>query len=104
MNTTAIAAVAPRQRAAVRGEVAAVVSYERPWIRTDAEVTDGSGSLFLRFLGRSSIPGLVAGCQIVAEGTPALVRGVLVMLNPLYQLTGAGDRPRPTGSRCRGRS
>jgi hypothetical protein len=104
MSSTAIAAAAPRERTTVRGEVASVVSYERPWVRTDAEVTDGTGSLLLRFLGRSSIPGLVAGCQIVAEGTPGFVRGVLVMLNPLYSLTGTDDRPRPTGSQCLGRS
>jgi hypothetical protein len=104
MTTTATAAVTPRQRTMVRGEIVSVVTYERPSIRTDAEVTDGTGSLLLRFLGRSSIPGLVAGCQIVAEGTPGFVRGVLVMLNPLYSLAGTGDRSRPIGSQCLGRS
>jgi hypothetical protein len=104
MNTTAIAAAAPRQRTRVRGEVVSVVSYGQPSIRTDAEVTDGTGCLLLRFVGRSTIPGLVVGCRIVAEGTPGLVRGALVMLNPLYSLKGTGDRPPPTGSRCPGRS
>ena len=104
MNTTAIAAAAPRQRTTVRGEVVSVVSYGQPSIRTDAEVTYGTGSLLLRFLGRPSIPGLVAGCQIVAEGTPGFVRGVLMMLNPLYTLAGTGDLPPPIGSQCPGRS
>jgi len=104
MSSTAIAALTPRQRTTVRGQVVSVVSYERPTIRTDAEVTDGTGSLLLRFLGRPSIPGLVTGCQIVAQGTPGFVRGVLVMLNPLYSLVGTGDRPRPIGSQCPGRS
>jgi len=104
MSTTAIAAVTPRQRATVRGEIVSVQSYERPWVRTDAEVTDGTGSVLLRFLGRSGIPGLVAGCQIIAEGTPGLVRGALVMLNPRYSLTGAADHQQPADNRCPGRS
>jgi hypothetical protein len=104
MSSTAIAAVAPRERTTVRGEVVAVLSYERPWVRTDAEVNDGTGRLLLRFLGRARIPGLVVGCQIVAEGTPGFVRGVLVMLNPRYSLTAAADRPQRAGSRCQGRS
>ena len=36
------------------------------------------------------IPGLAAGRQIMADGTPGLVRGVLVMLNPRYSLTADG--------------
>ena len=104
MSTTAIAAVTPRQRTTVRGEIVSVLSYGRPWVRTDAEVTDGTGSVLLRFLGRSGIPGLVAGCQIMAEGTPGFVRGALVMLNPRYSLTGTADRQPPAGNRCPGRS
>ena len=36
MSTTAIAAVAPRRRTTVRGEIVSVVSYGHPWVRTDA--------------------------------------------------------------------
>ncbi len=104
MSTTAIAAVVPRRRTRVRGEIVSVVSYERPWVRTDAEMTDGTGNLVLRFLGRSGIPGLVPGSQIEAEGTPGLVRGVLVMLNPRYSLTRTADRPPRADSRCPERS
>ena len=104
MTTTAIAAVAPRERARVRGEIVSVVSYERPWVLTDAELTDGTGNLLLRFLGRSGIPGLAVGAEIEAVGTPGFVRGALVMLNPRYSLTGSADRLRPTGSRYPGPS
>lgn len=90
MTPTAIAAVEPRRRTTVRGEVVSVVSYERPWVRTDAEIADGTGSLLLRFSGRAAVPGLVAGRWIQAEGTPACRRGVLVMLNPLYSFTRSG--------------
>jgi hypothetical protein len=90
VTATAIAAVAPRQRTTVRGEVVSVVSYERPWVRTDAEITDGTGSLLLRFSGRAAIPGLCAGRHIEAEGTAACVRGALLIVNPLYSFTRPG--------------
>jgi hypothetical protein len=85
--TTVIAALVPRQRSLVTGEIASVVSYQRPWVRTDATLVDGSGSLVLRFMGRAAVPGLVAGARVLAEGTPAFERGVLVMRNPLYSFS-----------------
>ena len=81
---TAIAALVPRQRSRVAGDVQSVASFERPWVRTDAVLVDGTGALILRFLGRSAVPGLAAGSRVVAEGTPSLERGVLLMRNPLY--------------------
>jgi hypothetical protein len=82
--TTAIAALVPRHRSRVAGKVESVTSYQRPWVRTDAVLVDGTGSLILRFMGRSGVPGMVAGSRVVAEGTPGLVRGELLMRNPLY--------------------
>jgi hypothetical protein len=82
--TTAIAALVPRHRSRVAGKVESVTSYQRPWVRTDAVLGDGTGSLLVRFMGRSGVPGMVAGTLVVAEGTPGLVRGVLLMRNPLY--------------------
>ncbi len=61
MTTTAIAAVTLRQRNTVRGKIVLVASFEQPWVRTDAVLGDGSGTLLLRFMGRASVPGLVAG-------------------------------------------
>jgi hypothetical protein len=84
VSTTAIAAVVLRTRNTVRGEVVSVVSIQRPWVRTDAELRDATGSLVLRFIGRASVPGLVAGCRVIAQGTPGLVHGAVVMINPLY--------------------
>ncbi len=84
MSPTAIAAVALRKRNTVRGEVVSVVSTQRPWVRTDAEIRDATGSLVLRFIGRASVPGLVSGRWVIAQGTPGLVHGGLVMVNPLY--------------------
>jgi hypothetical protein len=83
-DTTAIAALVPRQRSRVAGDIQLVTAYERPWVRTDAVLDDGSGALVLRFLGRSGIPGIAAGSRLIADGTPSFERGVLVMRNPLY--------------------
>jgi hypothetical protein len=68
----------------VAGEIESVASFERPWVRTDAVLVDGTGALVLRFHGRAGVPGMAAGARVVAEGTPALERGVLMMRNPLY--------------------
>ena len=87
---TAIAALVPRQRSRVAGKVESVVSFQRPWVRTDAVLADGTGALTLRFLGRSGVPGLAVGSRVVVEGTPALERGVLILRNPLYSFAAAG--------------
>jgi hypothetical protein len=81
---TAIAALVPRQRARVAGDIRSVTSFDRPWVRTDAVLVDGTGTLVLRFFGRFGVPGVTSGSCVAADGTPALERGVLVMRNPLY--------------------
>jgi hypothetical protein len=88
-TTTAIAALVPRKRSRVAGDVESVVSFERPWVRTDAILVDGTGALVLRFHGRAAVPGMATGAHVVAEGTPGLVRGVLLMRNPLYSFAAA---------------
>ena len=80
----AVAALVPRQRAVVVGDIQSVASYEKPWVRTDAVLADGTGALILRFMGRARVPGLAAGRRVTVEGTPTSERGVLVMRNPLY--------------------
>jgi hypothetical protein len=85
VNVTAIVDLEPRRRAEVTGEVLSVVPYELPWVRTDAEVDDGTGVVVLRFMGRAMVPGLVPGRHVLAEGTPGIRNGVLVIHNPLYQ-------------------
>lgn len=85
MSVTAIGKLEPRQRATVSGEILSVVSYELPWVRTDAELGDGTGVVVLRFIGRAEVLGLSPGRHIVAHGTPAERNGVLVIPNPLYE-------------------
>jgi hypothetical protein len=82
-------ALVPRRRSRVVGEIGSVVSFERPWVRTDAVLVDGTGARVLRFMGRADVPGVVAGTRVVAEGTAALERGVLLMRNPHYSFAAA---------------
>ncbi len=86
---TAIAVLVLRRPAMVRGKVISVVSYQLPWVRTDVELSDGTGVIVLRFMGRAELPGLPMGRCLLAEGTPALERGLLLMRNPLYSFVDA---------------
>jgi hypothetical protein len=90
VSGTAIAAVAPRRRTRVRGNVVSVASYERPWVRADAEITDGSGSSALRFWVALRSRALSWGCRIEAEGLSRNRPRVVVMINPLYSFTRVG--------------
>jgi hypothetical protein len=82
--STAIGAVVLRRRTSVRGNIISVVSYRLPWVRTEVELSDGSGVIVLRFMGRAALPGFAMGRCMTAEGTPAFELGVLLMRNPLY--------------------
>jgi hypothetical protein len=90
VSTTAISAVVPRLRTVISGKVLSVVWYERPWVRTDVEVGDGTGVIILRFMGRSGMPGFAPERRLVAHGTPALDKGTFVMLNPRYTFESDG--------------
>ena len=47
------------------------------------------GNALLRFVGRAAVPGLAVGRRVIAQGTPGLVRGEVVMVNPLYSFVTA---------------
>jgi RecG-like helicase len=53
----------------------------------EAHVSDGTGEVLVRFMGRRSIVGLGLGSRIVVEGMLAEQRGVVQMLNPQLELT-----------------
>lgn len=84
----------PRHRAVLRGTVSSV----RQWRSlagspvTDAVLDDGTGDVVVRWLGRPTVPGVESGTALAVEGTVADVRGVLVVVNPLYELTSPADR------------
>ena len=85
MSTTAIVAVVPRRPTMVAGQVVAVAAHVRPWVRLTVELCDGTGTITLRFLGRTEVPGIVLGCRLRVEGTPWMEDGLLTMINPLYE-------------------
>jgi hypothetical protein len=90
VNITAIGALVPRRRCTVEGKIVTATSYQRPWVRTDVELSDGTGVVVLRFMGRSGVPGVRSGRRMVASGTPRPDHGELVILNPIYTLVAEG--------------
>jgi hypothetical protein len=84
VSVTAIAALKPRQRATVWGNVARVTAKLHPWTRTDVVLCDVTGTITLRFLGWRSIAGMTEGRGILGQGTPSEGRHGRVILNPLY--------------------
>jgi hypothetical protein len=86
VTSTAISAVVPRKRTILVGQVTEVASFVRPWARFEAELCDGTGTITLRFMGRTEIPGLVLGSRLSVDGTPSIEGDILVMLNPLYEI------------------
>ena len=83
----AVADVQDRQKAALFGTIQSVTYYPeniRPLI--DATLFDGTGTIVLRWPGRSDIPGMHAGVHLEVEGTIGVSNGVKVMTNPLYRL------------------
>ena len=53
----------------------------------EALVTDGTGEVVVRFMGRRGIEGLGLGTRVVVEGAIAEQRGQRRMLNPLLEFS-----------------
>ena len=82
-----VSRVQPRQHAKVVGRVRSMVI--KPWGTAptlECTITDGTGRLVVAFMGRREVAGLEPGTRIMVEGTAALRRGQLVMINPAYEL------------------
>jgi hypothetical protein len=92
-----IADAIPRARIVVRGEIVEV-GVDRlgmaPTFR--CRLDDGSGQLDLLFIGRASIPGLVAGTRCTVEGTARAGGTLLVVWNPLYRIDEPPRRSKAT--------
>jgi RecG-like helicase len=86
-NVTPLSKVSARQR----HKVAGVIHNIRIDPRTgrdsiEATITDGTGSLVAKWLGRSSMSGITLGAGLIMEGVVGSQEGDLVMLNPDYDL------------------
>jgi amino acid transporter len=55
------------------------------------EIADESGALTAMFYGRSHIPGLVCGARVRFAGPAGIKNGQPIMINPAYELVGAGE-------------
>ena len=87
-GATALADVAPRQTVTVQGELRSVTLmpvHQAHWF--SAELTDGSGTLNLVWMGRRTVPGIVAGATLTVTGRVGRgPDGRPVMYNPCYEL------------------
>ncbi len=86
-GATTVAECVDRQRATLRGRIAVLTLRPRsgtPWL--EAELTDGSGTITLIWMGRREIPGLVAGRELRVSGRVSWVDGRRRMYNPYYEL------------------
>jgi RecG-like helicase len=53
----------------------------------EAVVSDGTGEVVVRFMGRRAIGGLTLGTRVVVEGVLSEQRGVRRMINPILELS-----------------
>lgn len=89
---TPVAETGDRRRARVRGRVQAVTVPEADRVTSlDVELADRTGSLHLRFLGRTSIPGIEPGVVLRAEGLVSTQGTRRVMYNPVYEIVPRRD-------------
>ncbi|WP_347347348.1 OB-fold nucleic acid binding domain-containing protein [Nigerium sp.] len=76
-----------RQKARLRGTIEVLTVHpmeSTPWL--EAQLSDGTGTISLIFMGRHQIPGIEAGRQLVVEGRISDVDGERRIYNPWYQL------------------
>ena len=90
-GATPISVCADRELVTLRGTVASVTLNPRtgmPWL--EVELHDGSGSVSLVWMGRRSIPGVMAGRQLRVQGRISCVDGRRRLFNPKYELIPVG--------------
>lgn len=76
-----------RQLVTIRGTIDALTQRshgETPWL--EAELSDGTGSVLVVWMGRREIPGIEAGRELVVKGRLSDVDDVRQLFNPRYQL------------------
>lgn len=85
-GTTRIGACPNRERVRIAGTVRRLtVRPVEGFESLEALVTDGTGEVVVRWLGRHRIPGLNLGTRVVLEGVLARQRDGLSMVNPQFE-------------------
>jgi hypothetical protein len=87
-GTSRIAQVEPRTRCRVGGVITNIRIDPRQGGGTiEATITDGTGRIVARWLGKSSMRGIRLGVGLLLEATSSLPEeGEMVLLNPEYEL------------------
>jgi hypothetical protein len=87
-NTSRIESVLPRERCRVAGVIQNIRIDPRQGSGSiEATISDGTGQMVAKWLGRSTLSGIKPGAGLVMEGTVGVdAEGDLVVLNPDYEL------------------
>ncbi|MGH2787497.1 MAG: OB-fold nucleic acid binding domain-containing protein [Actinomycetota bacterium] len=87
-NTSRIESVQPRERCRVAGVIQNIRIDPRQGSGSiEATISDGTGQMVAKWLGRSTLSGIKPGAGLVMEGTVGVdAEGDLVVLNPDYEL------------------
>jgi hypothetical protein len=87
-NTIRIAEVRPRERSRVAGIIQNIRIDPREGSGSvEATITDGTGHMVAKWLGRATLSGIKPGAGLVMEGTVGTRSdGEMVVLNPDYEL------------------
>ncbi len=85
-GTVRIAEASPRTRVKIAGMVRRItVLPVEGFEALEVVLTDGTGELATRWLGRRTIPGLVLGSRLVVEGVLGKDTGGMRIINPTYE-------------------
>jgi RecG-like helicase len=85
-GTVRIAEAVPRQRVKVAGMVRRItVRPVEGFEALEVVLTDGTGMMSARWLGRRGIPGLSLGSRLVVEGVLGEEGGVKKIVNPTFE-------------------
>ena len=86
-GVTPLSGVSARQRYKVAGVIHNIRIDPRSGRDSiEATITDGSGEIIAKWLGRPSMSGITLGAGLIMEGIVGAQEGDLVMLNPDYDL------------------
>ena len=84
---TPIATVVPRRKATVCGTLRSVTLRPRAGVPAlEAELYDGSGSMYVVWLGRRHIAGIEPGRRLRVQGMVTETDGRRAVFNPRYEL------------------
>jgi RecG-like helicase len=78
----------PRERTKVAGVIRRLTVFPMQDNESlEAVVSDGTGDVLVRFMGRRAIGGLGLGTRVVIEGVLGDVKGTVQMMNPRLEFT-----------------